>query len=157
MKNFLLILLVSLLSACSGSVVLSVDGGLADSAVFEDGSLDAAPSSDDAEVFDAALDAFADDAGDLPDSSELADAAPVDAPAPDVALADACARSAAAYEATTCDASFYTCRYTASTIPEARVVACEEAIAFGYSEGSGPPDRNSRCIRAIAAMNECRE
>lgn len=157
MKNILSILVLSFaLVACHGEAGAPVDADSDDAATLADGDTVDAFVSDvvdggDAAFLDAMVDAFADD-----DASLDVDAV-VDAAAPDVTLEEACARVRAVYDATMCGADFFHCAFVASSVPEARVVACIDDVEFGYSEVSGPPDRTSRCNRAIAALSGCHE
>jgi hypothetical protein len=147
------LLVILCLPGCPGAV-----GGVDDASVQLDAAVDATEG--DAETVDAFIaDAFTgDEAAVLDAFVEAIDAFTADdAAAPDVELDAACARVEAAYADTTCNSDFFHCTFTSSTVSESSVAACEEAIAFGYSEVSGPPDRESRCTRAVSAMNECRE
>jgi hypothetical protein len=151
MRNFIPILL--LLTGCNG-VQLSRDAGapLGDAGPFPG---DAAP---DAALVDAwtgedgGTDTGTDASLETPDASTDSSALEVDGGT----IADACDEVTGAYLDTGCAPELAWCTPAwSSGAPAARVNACLDAIAFGFSEASGPADMGSRCLRAARAMNEC--
>lgn len=161
-----ILLVALLLLGCNGVVAaLRVDAGAGADDAHVEGTDGSAPDAWSSTTDDAALEADAgvDAALEADAGSDVGTDAFVPTDAPDltpVPRSEACARAQAVFETETdCLPDLFGCGFSASatSVPEARVEACEEAIRFGFSEASGPADHTSRCNRAATAAGACHE